>query len=366
MQWPRIAPYSARASRPRLAPREPFPKRFARLLRRVMLCFVLGVVATGGFFAWRHVQRFIFESDFFRIDPARIRITGASEPLESEARRRILTALPARGNNLCRLDSRELSRRLANLPRARAVTIRKQYPQGLSVAFDERQPLMIANLDRPWLIDGDGIVLDGIAPARIRELGLPVLTGVRAPSCRPGDRLDQPRLKDVLEDVLFWTHKEAKSKGIVIEYKDCAAGVPVLWADPNQLKQVLLNLVINAIHAMERGGRITVGMCGPFPPREWPGEVSRARFCVEDSGPGIPETVLPRIFDPFFTTRSDGTGLGLAVVKKIAVQHGADIMVRNLDGGGARFEFSWPIAGGESAAGVEPSIPPCEGKALNG
>ena len=174
------------------------------------------------------------------------------------------------------------------------------------------------------------------------------------------------RLEDVLEDVLFWTHKEAKSKGIVIEYKDCAAGVPVLWADPNQLKQVLLNLVINAIHAMERGGRITVGMCGPFPPQERSGEVSRARFCVEDSGPGIPETVLPRIFDPFFTTRSDGTGLGLSVVKKIAVQHGADITVRNLDGGGARFEFNWPIAGGESAAVVEPSIPPCEEKALNG
>jgi hypothetical protein len=173
------------------------------------------------------------------------------------------------------------------------------------------------------------------------------------------------RLKDVLEDVLLWTHKEAKSKGISIEYKDCGPTPPALWADPNQLKQVLLNLVINAIHAMERGGRITVGMCGPFPPRERPGEAPRARFCVEDSGPGIPEAVLPRVFDPFFTTRADGTGLGLAVVKKIAVQHGADIVVRNHDGGGARFEFDWPAAENGPAAGARLLIPPCEKKAID-
>jgi PAS domain S-box-containing protein len=173
------------------------------------------------------------------------------------------------------------------------------------------------------------------------------------------------RLASVLEDVLLWTHKEAKSKGIAIEYKDCGAPAPALWADPNQLKQVLLNLVINAIHAMERGGRITVGMCGPFPPRERPEEVPRARFCVEDSGPGIPEAVLPRIFDPFFTTRADGTGLGLAVVKKIAVQHGADIMVCNRDGGGARFEFEWPVVENRPAVGASPAVPPCEKKANN-
>lgn len=174
------------------------------------------------------------------------------------------------------------------------------------------------------------------------------------------------RLEDALEDVLLWTHKEAKSKGIAIEHKDCGPTVPVLWADPNQLKQVLLNLVINAIHAMERGGRITVGMCGPFPSRARPEEAPRARFCVEDDGPGIPEAVLPRIFDPFFTTRADGTGLGLAVVKKIAVQHGADIVVRNREVGGARFEFDWPVAGSESTVGTRPSVPPCEGKVLNG
>lgn len=173
------------------------------------------------------------------------------------------------------------------------------------------------------------------------------------------------RLKDVLEDVLLWTHKEAKSKGIVIEYRDCGLAAPALWADPNQLKQILLNLVINAIHAMERGGRIVVGMCGPLPSQDQSVESLRARFCVEDSGPGIPEAVLPRIFDPFFTTRSDGTGLGLAVVKKIATQHKADIVVRNRDGGGARFEFDWPVAGGEWAADTWLLIPPCEKKTLD-
>jgi PAS domain S-box-containing protein len=175
------------------------------------------------------------------------------------------------------------------------------------------------------------------------------------------------RLEEVLEDVLLWTRREAKSEEITIEYKHCADDVPPLWADPNQLKQVLLNLVINAIHAVGRGGRITVGMC-----RRDDGVAAggppRMRFCVEDTGPGIPSEILPRIFDPFFTTRQSGTGLGLAVVKKIAVQHGADIIVHSAPGEGTRFEFIWPLAPGP-AADAAPDAPAdrlCERKGPHG
>ena len=172
-------------------------------------------------------------------------------------------------------------------------------------------------------------------------------------------------LADVMQDVLLWTRKDAKSKGITIDYEDRAAHVPLLWADPNQLKQVLLNLVINAIHAIDHGGQITVGICDTDAKDGQPFAVVRAKFCIEDSGSGIPETVLPRIFDPFFTTRADGSGLGLAVVKKIAMQHGADIMVRNLDGGGACFEFNWPVADVGTKAGDRPSAPPHTARALD-
>lgn len=159
------------------------------------------------------------------------------------------------------------------------------------------------------------------------------------------------RLEQALEDVMIWTRKEARSRGVTIAYAPCCDVVPALWADPNQLKQVLLNLVINAIHAMPKGGRIEIGMCaGVGHPEDLDGDVPKLRFCVRDTGPGIPAEVLPKIFDPFFTTRADGSGLGLAVVKKIVVQHGADIHVETTLGHGTCFELVWPIAPGEDIA----------------
>jgi signal transduction histidine kinase len=150
------------------------------------------------------------------------------------------------------------------------------------------------------------------------------------------------RLRDAIEDVLLWTRKEARARGVTIDYSACCRDVPPLFADPGQLKQVLLNLVINAVQAMAAGGRIELGMCaGDVAAHD---AVSRMRFCVLDDGPGIPAEVLPRIFEPFFTTRADGSGLGLAVVKKIAAQHGADIRVESRPGRGTRFELDWPVA----------------------
>ena len=147
------------------------------------------------------------------------------------------------------------------------------------------------------------------------------------------------RLDQILEDVILWTRKEARGRNVVIEYAPCKDEVPELWADPAQLKQVLLNLVINAIHAMPEGGSIRIGMCAG-------GSEGRMRFCVRDTGFGIPPELLPKIFDPFFTTRADGSGIGLAVVRKIATQHGADIHVESTPGHGTCFEIDWPIAGG--------------------
>jgi signal transduction histidine kinase len=156
------------------------------------------------------------------------------------------------------------------------------------------------------------------------------------------------RLEQTLEDVMLWTRKEAKSRGVTIDIAPCSGNVPALWADPNRLKQVLLNLVINAIHAMPEGGRIEIGMCaGLGHPEDLDGTAPKMRFCVRDTGVGIPAEVLPKVFDPFYTTRADGSGLGLAVVKKIAQQHGADIQVESKPGHGTCFELVWPIAPGE-------------------
>jgi signal transduction histidine kinase len=160
------------------------------------------------------------------------------------------------------------------------------------------------------------------------------------------------RLRDLLEDVLLWTRKEAKARNVTIDYAGCCSAVPELWADPAQLKQVLLNLVINAVQAMPRGGAIEIGMCARD--ADLRSAVPRMRFCIADTGQGIAPEILPRIFEPFFTTRADGSGLGLAVVKKIAQQHGADIQVHSTPGKGTRFELVWPVAARACDVPTEP------------
>jgi signal transduction histidine kinase len=140
-------------------------------------------------------------------------------------------------------------------------------------------------------------------------------------------------LAGVVEDVLFWTRKEAKSNGVDIGTA-LAADLPPLRADAAQLKQVLLNLVVNAMHAMPDGGRLTISAVR---------NDGRARIEVRDTGAGIPADVLPRIFDPFFTTRPGGTGLGLAITGKIVREHGADIRVDSKPGHGTCIILDWPI-----------------------
>lgn len=167
------------------------------------------------------------------------------------------------------------------------------------------------------------------------------------------------RLEDVIDDVLLWTRKEAREQGIAIRHRQCGRDVPPLLADPNQLKQLLLNLVINAIHAIAGPGEIIISLCNA-PPGAPPSADGRRRvhFCVEDSGPGIAPDVLPRLFEPFFTTRPEGTGLGLAVVKKIADQHCATIRVLARSPHGTRFELAWPAAGADHT----PPAETCPGK----
>ena len=79
----------------------------------------------------------------------------------------------------------------------------------------------------------------------------------------------------------------------------------------------------------------------------WAGALSREwlQIRVQDTGPGIPEDILPRLFDPFFTTRAQGTGLGLAVVAMTAASHGGEVRAQNRPGGGAVFYIDLPIAG---------------------
>jgi cell division septal protein FtsQ len=162
------------------------------------VAFGIAVYATS-----LQVRGFLYESDFFRIQSDQIRIDAASDALRDDALKSLQGLLPVYRDNLLALDIAEVERELADLPRARAAKVEKHYPHGLSIRFTEREPMILANLDRPYFMDVDGVLLDEADPATIRASGLCVVTGLRAENCRQGDRLEQPRLGEVLRAVEF-------------------------------------------------------------------------------------------------------------------------------------------------------------------
>jgi len=146
----------------------------------------------------------------------------------------------------------------------------------------------------------------------------------------------------VVRETLALRAYEQRAGNIVI-LQALAAGLPAVFADPHQIQQVLLNLVLNAEQAMlGANGRGTLIL------RSWhDAEREAVVLEVSDDGPGVPDTVQPRIFDPFFTTKAvgKGTGLGLTVAYAIAQEHGGRISIAQVPGRGATFLFELPVGG---------------------
>jgi signal transduction histidine kinase len=127
---------------------------------------------------------------------------------------------------------------------------------------------------------------------------------------------------------------------------DLGDGVPRVLCDAEQLKQVFLNLALNAFQAMPQGGRLSVSTTVARDELAFWREGARKADVVEirflDSGPGIPEEARESIFVPFYTTKEKGTGLGLAICQRIVKAHGGTIVVRSPSTGGAEFLVSLP------------------------
>jgi len=144
-------------------------------------------------------------------------------------------------------------------------------------------------------------------------------------------------LNQIIEEGLYFFESRCAKEGVQL-LRFLNPELPEILADPVQLNQVIVNLVINALQAMPRGGRLTIQT---HPERD------HVFLTIEDTGIGMSEEVLKQIFTPFFTTKEVGlgTGLGLPVVHDIITSHGGTIRVDTQIGSGTRFEIRFPIEG---------------------
>lgn len=174
---------------------------------------------------------------------------------------------------------------------------------------------------------------------------------------RPANR-SEVALNDLATAAIDMLGYVLRSHGIAVTL-DLLPGLPPVKADADQIGQIVLNLIVNAQQALgarDVGRRLTVST-GVAPmtdgdrrrtPRVW--------LRVRDNGPGIDAELRERIFEPFFTTKSEGvgTGLGLAVSRSIARDHGGELTVQDDDGGGACFCLQMPVSGEPEASETEP------------
>ncbi len=150
-------------------------------------------------------------------------------------------------------------------------------------------------------------------------------------------------LSALFNQVCRYIHGTAEQQKIEIEVEVHPADLR-LWADRNQIHQVLLNLLLNSVQAMPKGGKLRI--CGKWCDNlNWSGDRKERRGCritIHDTGCGITEESMCRLFDPFFTTKPNGTGLGLATSLSIVRKHNGEIRINSTAGEGTTAQILLP------------------------
>jgi two-component system NtrC family sensor kinase len=151
----------------------------------------------------------------------------------------------------------------------------------------------------------------------------------------------QVNLNQLVEEGLYFLESRCAKEGVKL-VRSLSPDLPQITADPSQLHQVLVNLVVNAVQAMPEGGKLKIQTLATD---------DHVSLIVEDTGVGMSKDVIKQIFIPFFTTKDvgQGTGLGLPVVHGIVTAHGGSIKVDSEVGRGTRFEIQLPVSGSQGA-----------------
>lgn len=149
----------------------------------------------------------------------------------------------------------------------------------------------------------------------------------------PEPNLQRYNLFTLLNELLDFAEPESQVANVEI-IRDFSNDLPDIEIDSNQIKQALLNIIINANQAMPSGGRITVKAQQTN---------NHVNIDITDTGVGIPSDRIDKVFDLFYSTKEDGTGLGLSIVKRIIDMHNGEIKVKSKEGEGTTFSIILPI-----------------------
>jgi two-component system NtrC family sensor kinase len=141
----------------------------------------------------------------------------------------------------------------------------------------------------------------------------------------------------LVEHVLALVRNQASFRNIKVRTA-LAPDLPAIMADADQLRQVVLNILLNAAEAMPAGGDLLIASRADPDGRN-------AVLSIADTGPGIPDDIRDRLFEPFFTTKRTGTGLGLSIAYGIVEQHRGTIQVESVPGRGTTFLVTLPVDG---------------------
>ena len=146
-------------------------------------------------------------------------------------------------------------------------------------------------------------------------------------------KMERVDINQLIADTLLLLFHELVEQEVEVEQD--LMPLPYILADREQMRQIFINLILNAMQAMPGGGRLKVSTAV---------EGSHVRICFQDEGRGIPESIKEKLFEPFFTTKEEGIGLGLSITKRIVEDHQGRIEVDSSEGEGATFAVILPVA----------------------
>ncbi len=149
----------------------------------------------------------------------------------------------------------------------------------------------------------------------------------------PEPNLQRHNLFTLLNELLDFAEPESQQANVEI-IRDFSTDLPDVEIDSNQIKQALLNIIINANQSMPSGGRVTVKAQKTN---------NHVNIDIADTGIGIPSDSIDKVFNLFYSTKEDGTGLGLPIAKRIVEMHNGEIKVKSKEGEGTTFSIILPI-----------------------